>query len=567
MIEKLKKLSNKVSVFNILILAYVLVNLIQAIFTPIHDDEAYYWIWSQSMDWGYFDHPPAVALLVKIGSTIFGNSELGIRFVTVLLSGLTIFFTWKLTSLENRSKENSFLVFFAIILSIPGLHMYGFITTPDVPLLFSFVLYLLAFKKLIHKQSAINAVLWGLTAAMLLYSKYHGGIIILISIIIQPKLLKQWTTYFAGFVALILILPHLYWQYNHDFISFDYHLFQRTSGVFTIDNPLGYIGGTVGILNPALFVLITIITFKFKNLISENSKLFFRLFWGIIIFFFLYSFRSRIEAHWVVTALIPLTLVLHDVVIGSDKFKKSIKIISLITIVLLVIVRFAFVFSTDFQSATLADGEEYYRTIEKVVPADRELSFMNSFQRASKYKFYTGKEAWTYNTVYYRKNQYDLGDYDTLFNNEKVIFRGWWNHKALDTIRLDDGQLFRFALMDNYTVFTKVKGKIDSISENIKVGEHTVDVTFENPYNYDINFDEGKFPISIKLMFENKEEKMYFSNLSYKLKTLKANSTYTETMSFTISDKIPKDKYNCQVVFNYIYPQYVSRKTKIEITK
>jgi len=567
MIDKLRQLSNKVSVFNILILIYVLVNIVQAIFTPIHDDEAYYWIWSQNMDWGYFDHPPAIALLVKIGTTIFGNTELGIRFVTVLLSGVTIFFTWKLTSEEIRNKENSFLIFFAILISIPGLHMYGFITTPDVPLLFSFVLYLLAFKKLINKQSVINAVFWAVTAAMLIYSKYHGGIIILVSVIIQPKLLKQWTTYFAGFVALIFILPHLYWQYTHEFISFDYHLFQRTSGVFTIDNPLGYIGGTLGILNPALFVLITIITFKFKNLISENSKLYLRLFWGIIIFFFLYSFRSRIEAHWVVTALIPITLVLHDVVIGSDKYKKAIKIISLITIALLIIVRFIFVFSTDFQLTTLGDGKEYFESIERFVPEDRNISFMNSFQNASKYKFYTGKEAWSYNTVFYRKNQFDLGDYDTIFNNKKVLFRGWWKSTYLDTVRLDNGRFFRFALMDSYTVFTKVKGKINNISDSIKEGEQTVDITFENPYDYNIYFNEGKFPISIKLMFENKEEKKYFVNLSYNLKTLKANSTYSEKMNFTISDKIPKDKYNCQIVFNYIYPQYVSRKTKIEITK
>ncbi|MCK5907468.1 MAG: glycosyltransferase family 39 protein, partial [Flavobacteriales bacterium] len=251
MIEKLKQLSSKVSVFNILILTYVFVNLLQAIFTPIHDDEAYYWIWSQSMDWGYFDHPPAIALIVKIGTLIFGDTTLGVRFVTVLLSGLTIFFSWKLTSEDIRNKQNSFLIFFALLISIPGFEMYGFITTPDVPLLFSFSLYLLAFRKLIDKQTVQNSLLWALTAAMLIYSKYHGGLIILVSVIVQPKLLKQWTTYLAGFVALLLIAPHIYWQYNHDFISIEYHLFQRTSGGFDISHPLEYIGNTIGILNPA----------------------------------------------------------------------------------------------------------------------------------------------------------------------------------------------------------------------------------------------------------------------------------------------------------------------------
>ena len=567
MIEKLKQLSSKVSIFNILIVTYVLVNLLQAIFTPIHDDESYYWIYSQSMDWGYFDHPPAVALIVKIGTLLFGSTVLGVRFITVLLSGLTIFFSWKLTSEEVRNKKNSFLIFFAILVSIPGLNMYGFITTPDVPLLFSFVIYLIAFKKLIEKQSVLNSIFWAVTAAMLIYSKYHGGLIILISVIVQPKLLKQWTTYFAGFVALLLITPHMYWQYNHDFISFKYHLFQRTSGVFTIDNPLGYIGGTVGILNPALFVLISIVTFKFKNLISDDVKVFYRLFWGIIIFFFLYSFRSRIEAHWVVAATIPLTLVLHDVIIRNDKFKKAINRITVVSIFLLIIVRLAFVFSADFQKLALGYGEEYYKSVERIVPEDRNIVFMNSFQKTSKYRIYTGRDSWAYNNVYYRKNQYDLGEYDTVFNNSKVLLISWWNSKYFEPIQLDNGMKYKIALIDDYTIFTKVKGEVEGMPMVLKKGNYKVDITFDNPYSYDISFDEGKYPISIKLMFENKEEKKYFFNLKYNLKTLEANSSCKEEMSFEVSDEIPEGEYNCQIVFDYIYPQYVSSKTKIKIVK
>lgn len=565
--EKLKQLSSRVSIFNILILAYVFVNLLQAIFTPIHDDEAYYWIYSQSMDWGYFDHPPAVALLVKIGTLLFGDTELGIRFITVLLGGLSIFLTWKLTSKEIRNKENSFLILFAIIVSVPGFNMYGFITTPDVPLLISFILYLLAFQKLLKKQTALNAFLWAVTAAILIYSKYHGGIIIIASVIVQPKILKQWTTYFAGFIALLLITPHLYWQYNHDFISFDYHLFQRTSGIFTIENPIGYIGGSVGVLNPALFILISIFTFKYRNILSDKSKLYLRMFWAIIGFFFLYSFRSRIEAHWVVAVLIPMVLVLHDVIVGNDKFKKTIKIITIVSIGLLVIVRLAFVFSVDFQKISLGNEKEFFTSLENSVPKDTRIVFSSSFQKPSKYKFYTGKDAWSYNSVYYRKSQFDLGDYDTLFNNQKVMFVGKVYYRQLDSLKLDNGQLLGSTIIDNYTIFTKVNVRIDSISDQLKSGDQKISITLENPYDYNIVFNEGELPISIKVMFENKKGKKYFSRLKYSLKTLKAKSVYTEKMSFSISDKIPEGEYNCQIIFNYLYPQYVSRKTKISIVK
>jgi hypothetical protein len=386
-------------------------------------------------------------------------------------------------------------------------------------------------------------------------------------VLVYPKLLKQWTTYFAGFVALLLISPHLYWQYNHDFISFDYHLFQRTSGGFEIEHVLGYIAGTMGILNPALFVLVTLITFKFKKHLSDNGRLYLRVFWGVIIFFFFYSFRSRIEAHWVVAALIPMVLVLHEIVIGNRIYKKAVKVITLISVGLILILRLAFVFSISFQKLTLGTSKEFLQKIKKVVPSDAKVVFMNSFQKPSKYRFYFDENAFSYNSVYYRKNQYDLGDYDTCFNNAKVLFKGYWKTNLLDTMRLEDGSLLRYAIIDKYKVFTKVKGELVDFSGVLNKGKGEVNVNLENPYNYEIEFGEGRFPITIKLMLENKDEEKFFINLNYDLKKLEANSVYSEKMTFEVSDLIPDGKYKCQIVFNYIYAQYVSRKVDVEVQK
>ena len=65
-------------------LIYILINLIQSFLMPLINDEAYYWVWSRQMDWGYFDHPPMVALWIKAGFALFQN-ELGVRFITVCL--------------------------------------------------------------------------------------------------------------------------------------------------------------------------------------------------------------------------------------------------------------------------------------------------------------------------------------------------------------------------------------------------------------------------------------------------------------------------------------------------
>ena len=57
---------------------WILLGLLQAALTELQDDEAYYWVYGQYLDWGYFDHPPMIGLLVKAGYSLFVN-ELGVR--------------------------------------------------------------------------------------------------------------------------------------------------------------------------------------------------------------------------------------------------------------------------------------------------------------------------------------------------------------------------------------------------------------------------------------------------------------------------------------------------------
>src|SRR6476660_9441769 len=102
---------------------WLVLTLIQATFTTLQDDEAYYWVYSKFLAWGYFDHPPMIALLIKTG-TIFFSGELGVRFFIVILSTLTVLVTEKLIEAKH------YLLFYAIILSLPILQIAGFMAVP-----------------------------------------------------------------------------------------------------------------------------------------------------------------------------------------------------------------------------------------------------------------------------------------------------------------------------------------------------------------------------------------------------------------------------------------------------
>jgi len=77
--------------------AWIILGLIQSGLTELQDDEAYYWVYSKYLSWGYFDHPPMIAVLVKMGYAIFPN-ELGVRLFPLLLNVLSLVIIEKLIS-------------------------------------------------------------------------------------------------------------------------------------------------------------------------------------------------------------------------------------------------------------------------------------------------------------------------------------------------------------------------------------------------------------------------------------------------------------------------------------
>lgn len=119
----------------------------QAYFTQISPDEAYYWMYSNNLAWGYFDHPPVIAGLIKVGYSIFGN-ELGVRLLPAILSTLTIFFIERIVQPKNVK------IFFLLIYSIGILHFMSFTAIPDSPLLFSLSIFLLLYKNFLKPQTS-----------------------------------------------------------------------------------------------------------------------------------------------------------------------------------------------------------------------------------------------------------------------------------------------------------------------------------------------------------------------------------------------------------------------------
>src|SRR5437764_7024164 len=207
------------------VLALVALRLVAAAFTPITFDEAYYWMWSKSLAGGYYDHPPMVAVVIRLGTMIAGDTELGVRLVSILLAlpmSWAVYRTAAILFGGVRVAATATMLLNVTLMAAVG----TLIVTPDAPLLVasSFVLFCLA--KVLATERGAWWLAVGAAVGAALLSKYTAlffGPAILIWLVSVPKL-RHWLVspwlYLGGMVALALFSPVILWNADHHWVSF-----------------------------------------------------------------------------------------------------------------------------------------------------------------------------------------------------------------------------------------------------------------------------------------------------------------------------------------------------------
>ena len=300
------------------LVALSLINLLQAYFTQLIFYEAYYLQFSQDMARGYFDNPPMVAALVKISSFLF-SGELGVRFLSCLFAIGTVIFLWD--SVSNSDKNQYIPHFFLLIFAMPLLNAYGFLTLPDTPLLFFTAFFLWTYKKYLRGPNIKWSILLGLLMAALMYSKYHAFLVIFFVFLSNLSLIKDKYAWLALGIAILCYTPHLYWLWENNWVSIQYHLFDRPNRAYEfMDFTLGYLLNLIlifGLIFPVVYYSI----FRQKSDSKFKRTLLF-IFLGILVFFFVSSFNRRVQTQWIIIVCIPAVLLTYDFVLRHATSRK-----------------------------------------------------------------------------------------------------------------------------------------------------------------------------------------------------------------------------------------------------
>lgn len=474
----------------ILLGGWLLINIIQSVFTNLHSDEAYYWMYSKNLEWGFFDHPPMAAFLVFLGDSVIHN-ELGVRLFIILLSTLTI------AMIMNELNEKKDFVFLSLfILSFPLVHTHigGFLALPDTPLVFFTLLFYLGYKKFVNEPNLKMAILLAFIAAAMIYSKYHAFVALGLVVLSNLKLLKNKYFWITVIIVIILLIPHVLWQIENHFPTFKYHLSDRTKPLrfWTVQNNITsqlLVAGPI----TGLIVFYSLTRFRINGDPFKRSLIFSIL--GFYIFFFIMSFKNRIEAHYT-TAITPLLIIATFPIISNDLvLKKWFKRISIPVIVIFFLFRFyiAVDFLPNFGQAKIAFYNHKSAAEEVKNMADgKKVASFNNFAFPGIYQFYTGDAVIHMAAPGYRYCQYDLWDEETAGEGEPLFVYIPDRMDTTDNITLTNGRKARLIVTPKFQSLKYLSlENTGGITQNDTL---TVYIKLTNEFDHAIEFNHPSLP-------------------------------------------------------------------------
>lgn len=472
-------------------------NLIEAGCTELANDEAYYHMFAQRLAWGYFDHPPVTALLVWLGERLFGG-ELGVRFFFTVLQPLYLWALWRLVRPADAVRRDATL-FVMLSASTLLLQLYGFIAVPDGPLLASSAVFLWTFRN--FSEGRRLAWLWmGAAIALMAYSKYHGALVLLFALAANPRLFARPALYASGAVAAVLLVPHLVWQYHHDWASFVYHLSARNS-VFRPGYVVEFLANMLVVFNPFLVPIYVQAWRKTRpqSAVGRALKLLPAAFIG---FFLLSSLRGYVQPQWVIVSVFGLIYVAFAYVRRHPRTRRYAMAAGGATLLLVAAVRVEMIFNSLGLRFEVFDNSESYGAIAAEAQG-RPVVFRHGYAVAAKYAFYTGGEAYCQPNIRYRTHQWQFRDDDSRFAGREVLVEcpppGIADTTGrVRTVRLANGRSFTWFVDPDFRPVRKVGVTIGGMPRRVAAGDTLrLRLCFSNPYDYAIRV--GMEPQGVRL--------------------------------------------------------------------
>ena len=297
------RLERRSQVLVLFLAALIAVRAIVAAVTPLAFDEAYYWQWSKNLAWGYYDHPPLIAFMIRAGTAVFGDTSLGVRFIALLLSVVATIAVFRAAAILLGSEHAGALaaVFFNLM---PMVGVETLVATPDAPQIAAAAVLLYVLAKLAQTGNGAWWIAAGVAAGFALLAKYTalflglGMLLWLLAVPSERRWLASFWPYLGGVIALAMFAPVIVWNANHDWVSFRLQFGRVGSGGFTLRYLGEFLAGQLGLASPFIAILGVAGVVSIARSPHSQRTLIVALMVPAVAFFIWHSLRGRVQGNW-----------------------------------------------------------------------------------------------------------------------------------------------------------------------------------------------------------------------------------------------------------------------------
>ena len=287
-------------------------------------DEAYYTLWSRALSFGYLDHPPMVALLIRASTALFGGSELGVRALSLLVVGampaLIAFIAWRLFDSAEKAALAALMWVAMPLVSIGAVFV-----APDAPLVVFWTLGLAALVELWRSGEKGWLIALGLALGLGLQSKFTAaffGAGVAVALVATPSL-RRWllsrALFAAAAVALLIFAPFIVWNAQHGWATFAKQLGRAPPTGFTPYYLSEFLVAQIGFLNPLVVAALApaLAAIPWRASVSPRSpdearRLLLCTIAPAAAYFLVHSLHDRVQGNWLAPLYPAIAILVAD---------------------------------------------------------------------------------------------------------------------------------------------------------------------------------------------------------------------------------------------------------------
>ena len=299
-------------IFLLLIKCCFTVTLILFSGIGLEPDEAQYWTWCRVLDWGYYSKPPGIAWQILFSTSLFGHTELGVRFSAIIMSSFLVLALYYSSLKIGLSSKTSCWAASTFALSPMGI-ISSFLATTDGGLVLFWTLSSGAVAAAIKKRQAPNYWLLGgfiFLGALFKWPIYNFWAFLIPSLYFFPFLYHR--SFFSGIlISFCGLFPSFIWNLSNDWATFKHVGTTIVGGGTKSDAMMPLFHGNfwefqaaqTALLSPFLYVLFFICLIQMvKKWKSTPIELRFCLLFSIIpaVLYSLFAIKQKMQGNWCV---------------------------------------------------------------------------------------------------------------------------------------------------------------------------------------------------------------------------------------------------------------------------